>query len=328
MGADLPKAISGLPSRSDLARELADRYGVTPSSSLAEVASRVSSKGGRFEIVDFIRNALNPPHKSPQTFHQEVAELVKGGEIKVILTTAYDDLLEEAFRGADIRYNRVINGVDVPFIRPTWPTLIKLYGDAEQPDSLVVTDRDHSNLLRDREKEALVDEVRRTFRNNTILFIGYNLADPDFRFLFDQIAGTRFARTAYAVWPGLPEEDIRLWHSQGIVILDSEPSGIVDELAAPETAASDEAAMVEPGSAVDTAAIRQLLFDAFNDEELNAFCFDYFLPLYQDFTQGMSKSDKIQRLLDYSMRHNQIDRLLELVEERNPAQFERYKGET
>jgi hypothetical protein len=63
--------------------------------------------------------------------------------------------------------------------------------------------------------ERLLDEVRQAFRRNTVLFLGYNLADPDFRFLFDQVAESRFARTAYAVWPGLPEADVRMWQDGG-----------------------------------------------------------------------------------------------------------------
>jgi len=324
IGADLPQAISGLPPRADLAREMGRRYNVTELSSLAEVAARVGRAGSRFEFTDFIRNALNPTEKSPQPFHQRITDLIKSDNIKIVITIAYDNLLETAFRQAQLRFNRVVHSSDVSFIRPSWPTLIKLYGDIEQPESIVVTDQDHSNLLRDRDKEDLVNEVRRAFRSNTILFLGYNLADPDFRFLFDQIAQNRFARTAYAVWPGLPEENVLMWRDRGIVILDKDPLGTVEELTAPILAESNNSLKSEALPEFDTGAIRQLLFDAFDDEELNAFCFDYFLSLYQDFSQGMSKSDKIQRLLEYCAYQGQFDRLLASVKERNPYQFKRY----
>ena len=337
IGADLPQPITGLPSRSDLAWEMGRRFGVTSSSSLAEVAARVSRAGNRFEFTEFIRNSLSPADISPRLFHQRIVELVKGDDMKTVITIAYDRLLEMAFQQAKLRLNRVVRGSDVSFIRPSWPTLIKLYGDIEQPESLVVTDQDHSNLLRDRDKEALVDEVRRAFRNNTILFLGYNLADPDFRFLFDQIAQDRFARTAYAVWPGQPEEDVQMWRDRGIVILDEDPFGIVDEptelsVAAKRSASGTSAPILgrkagpsnEASPEHDTAAIRRLLFDAFSDEELMTFCFDHFQSIYQDFVSGMSKSEKIQRLLDYCARHGQFERLLDLVREQNPYQYGRY----
>jgi hypothetical protein len=182
IGADLPREVTGLPSRADLARELARRKGLDESLSLAEVAQRVSQVGNRWEFTDFVRNALDTTGKSPQPFHRRIVELVKTHQIETLITTAYDNLLELAFQEAGVGINRVVRGNDVSFIHPDRPTLIKLYGDAQQPDTLVVTDRDHSDLLRDREKEPLVDEVRRAFRRNTVLFLGYNLSDSDFRY--------------------------------------------------------------------------------------------------------------------------------------------------
>ena len=167
--------------------------------------------------------------------------------------------------------------------------------------------------------------------------MGYNLADPDFRFLFDEFAQNRFARTAYAVWPGLPEDDVQMWRDRGIVILDQDPFGTQGDLS--DLSVSDQGAESasastnvsvpadfndETGPKFNTAAIRQLLFEAFSDEEINTFCFDYFLPLYQNFAQGMSKSDKIQQLLDYCARHGELERLLLLVKEENPYQYGRY----
>ena len=227
LGADLPRDVTGLPSRADLAREMAWHHQLDESLSLAEVAQRVSQAGNRFEFTDFIRNALDTTGKSPSVFHQGVVALVKAHGISTIITTAYDNLLEVAFQQVGVGINRVVRGSDLSFIRPDRPTLIKLYGDAQQPETLVVTDRDHSQLLRDRDKEDVIDAVRHTFKRNTILIYGYNLSDPDFKFLFDQIAESQFARLAYAVWPGLPEADKQMWRDRGIVILEEDPLNVL-----------------------------------------------------------------------------------------------------
>ncbi len=233
LGSDLPCEITGLPSRADLARDLARCKGLDEALPLSEVAQRVSQAGNRWEFTDFIRNALDTTGKSPQPFHWRVVNLVKGHQIETLITTAYDNLLELAFQQVGVGINRVVRGSDVSFINPNRPTLIKLYGDAQQPETLVVTDRDHSDLLRDRKREPLLDEVRRAFRRNTVLFLGYNLTDPDFRFLFDQIAESRFARIAYAVWPGLPEADVRMWRDRGIVILEADTLEILGQAQIP-----------------------------------------------------------------------------------------------
>lgn len=223
IGADLPREITGLPSRADLARTLARRKELDESLSLAEIAQRVSRGGNRWEFTNFLRTQLDMFGQSPLPFHHRIVKLVESHRLNILIVTAYDNLLNLAFQQAGIKFNQVVGGDDVNFIAPDRPTLIKLYGDILQPDTLIVTDQDHTDLLRNRDKEQLIDEVKRAFLHNTVLFIGYNLADSDFRLLFDQIAQSRFARTAYAVWPGLPEVDVRMWRDRGIVVLEADP---------------------------------------------------------------------------------------------------------
>ena len=71
--------------------------------------------------------------------------------------------------------------------------------------------------------------------------------------------------------------------------------------------------------------IRRLLSAALSDEELTTFCFDHFAEVYEDLSAGMSKGQKIQRLLDHCARHGQIDRLLALIREQNPVQYQRFR---
>jgi hypothetical protein len=244
IGADLPRKITGLPSRADLARELARRKGrarsrVDTSLSLAEVAQRVARGGNRWDFTAFIRDQLDTTGKSPQPFHRRIVEMVQEHEIKTLITTAYDNLLELAFQEVGIPINRVVRGSDVSFIAHDRPTLIKLYGDIQQPNTLVVTEDDHYDLWRDRDKEDLLHEVRTVLRRQTVLFLGYNLADPDVNLLWREVldrAG-RFNRTAYAVWPGLPEGEVRMWRDRGILILDEDPLGVLSGLDAPSAPA-------------------------------------------------------------------------------------------
>jgi hypothetical protein len=52
----------------------------------------------------------------------------------------------------------------------------------------------------------------------------------------------------------------------------------------------------------NTADIRRFLTEAFSDEELRTFCFDYFRDVYEEFAAGMSKRDRIQRLIECCAR--------------------------
>ncbi len=63
----------------------------------------------------------------------------------------------------------------------------------------------------------------------------------------------------------------------------------------------------------DTASLRRNLEQRFSDQELTALCFDYFPSVHNQFTVGMTKGNKIQLLLDYCQRQDQILKLQKLI---------------
>ena len=77
----------------------------------------------------------------------------------------------------------------------------------------------------------------------------------------------------------------------------------------------------------NTAVIRDLLTAALDDETLTALCFDHFRPVYDQFAAGMSRPDKIQRLLDHCHRHDGFALLLTHIEARNPTQHAQFAGQ-
>ncbi len=80
-----------------------------------------------------------------------------------------------------------------------------------------------------------------------------------------------------------------------------------------------------PAPAYNTAAVRDLLMAAFSDEELTTFCFDYYRPVQEQFSTGMSRPDKVQRLVEHCERHGEMKQLLARVEQANPYQYNRFK---
>jgi hypothetical protein len=233
IGADFPQAVTGLPSRADLAQALAQRHGLPAGLTLAQVAQRVSRAGNRYEFTSFLRDALSRAGQAPTPFHQRLANLIQTHNLKTIITAAHDDLLEQALRQAGVPFHTVINNSDARFIQPDRLNLIKLYGAVDRPDSLIVTEQDHTQLLRDQNRDEVLSEVRRALAQNSVYFLGYNLADPSFTFIYDQIAENRFARTAYALWPGLDKVEVQMWRDRGLMILADDPLNMVSGAAVP-----------------------------------------------------------------------------------------------
>jgi hypothetical protein len=69
--------------------------------------------------------------------------------------------------------------------------------------------------------------------------------------------------------------------------------------------------------------IRALLTAGFTDEELRILCFEEpeFRVVYENWPRGASRATFVQDLIDRAERRVQLDRLLELAKEQNPAQY-------
>jgi hypothetical protein len=238
LGADLPQELTGLPGRSELADRLAQQSGLAPGERLATVAQQVMDHGNRWEFTELIRRELEAAALGASPFYDAFAALILQAELELVITTAYHRLLEAALRAAGTPFNLVIREQDLRFSQPDRTTLIKLYGDIEQVDTLVVTEQDHNALLRGRDRPELVDEVRRAFRRNAVLFVGYDLADPDVSAWFDEVAGDRFQAGAYAVWSGMSIRQAEsLRSNRGLTVIDAPPLGILRALSAGEAPA-------------------------------------------------------------------------------------------
>ena len=81
----------------------------------------------------------------------------------------------------------------------------------------------------------------------------------------------------------------------------------------------------EMESQYNTDIIRELLNAAFSDEELTAVCFDFFKPVHDDFTVGVSRLTKIQLLLAHCTRYDKLENLLQIVQTKNSAQYAKFE---
>lgn len=99
--------------------------------------------------------------------------------------------------------------------------------------------------------------------------------------------------------------------------------------ATPSASAPAAPAPAPPTPPVDynIPAIRRLLKAAFDDEALDIFCYDYYRDVHGSFSQGMSRTAKIQRLIEHCERNLAFASLLERIEQENPAQYERFKSQ-
>ncbi|MFZ1397290.1 MAG: TIR domain-containing protein [Candidatus Promineifilaceae bacterium] len=72
---------------------------------------------------------------------------------------------------------------------------------------------------------------------------------------------------------------------------------------------------------------RKFLQEFFSDEELTNFCFDYFPLVYNDFTVGMPKSQKVRMVVEKSQRRGGFDELLAALERERPKSYAEHFAE-
>ncbi len=90
--------------------------------------------------------------------------------------------------------------------------------------------------------------------------------------------------------------------------LDAAPSGII------------------PGKVpYNTAEIRKLLREGLSDQDLNDLCMDNFRIVYDQFSSGMTKQQKIHSLIEHCSRRNKFPQLLDLVKGLSPEKYAEYE---
>ena len=120
--------------------------------------------------------------------------------LPVYITTNYDDLMMTALESAGkkprlelCRWNRAVAGLESVFDRksrfaptPETPLVYHLHGHVSMPDSLVLTEDDYVDFLVNlaKDENLLPPRVKEAIAGSSLLFVGYKLADINFRVLF------------------------------------------------------------------------------------------------------------------------------------------------
>lgn len=128
--------------------------------------------------------------------HRILAEL----PLPVYMTTNYDDFMVRALRACKkdprremCRWNRFIRDHPSMFDKESYfeptvanPVVFHLHGHDEVPESLVLTEDDYFDFLVNVSKEQglIPPRIQRALTGSSILFVGYAIADWNFRVLF------------------------------------------------------------------------------------------------------------------------------------------------
>jgi tetratricopeptide (TPR) repeat protein len=134
-----------------------------------------------------------------------------------IVTTNYDDLLERAFQDRrSIR--RIIWDADLTQRRsPNDLPVIKMHGDLQSRDSIVLTEDDYHQY--NDKRPGMVVKIRQLLVEHPLLFVGFGFSDPNVgavdRWIRDTIHRVRLPALALTHGEKFPSEE-QMWKERGI----------------------------------------------------------------------------------------------------------------
>lgn len=190
-----------LPLGADIARQWAkdNDYPFEDSNNLIKVAQFLAVESypmfPKDEIVEqFRRLNASPDFNDVNEPHRVLAEL----PLPIYLTTNYDDFMTRALRRNKMRdpkreicrWNMLARNEPSLFdsgYQPTAanPVVFHLHGHTELPSSIVLTEDDYFDFLVNVSTDPLLipQRIQTALKETSVLFIGYGLADWNFRVL-------------------------------------------------------------------------------------------------------------------------------------------------
>ena len=193
-------AAGTLPVASDIAKRWAEAsgYPLNDPHDLARVAQYVAVRMGdamipKERICEELANYSSPDFSQPDEPHGFLASL----PLPVFVTTNYDDFMAQALRrnakeprleicrwnqSPAVKAERVVLTPGV-IPTPAVPVVFHLHGRLSVPESLVLTEDDYLDFLVavSKEPKLLPHQIQRALAGSSLLFIGYRLADWNFR---------------------------------------------------------------------------------------------------------------------------------------------------
>jgi hypothetical protein len=104
-----------------------------------------------------------------------------------VITTNYDNLYEAAAREAGKPLERVVRPEQLPRIPQDSPRLLKLHGDVEAPEAIVLTREDYRKWQR--EASGFKAKVVVTLQESVCVFVGYGVGDENLHEILNIIEG-------------------------------------------------------------------------------------------------------------------------------------------
>lgn len=176
----------GLPDWDTLIAHIAEELGYDPKifatygNHLALAEFYKKKKGGLGALRSWMDREWHKP--TTDISKSDIHQLITQGNFSRIYTTNYDRWLEYAHDAFGVKYDKIASVADLVSVTEGHRQIIKLHGDFDADDSLVLDETSYFQRL---DFDTPLDiKLRNDVLGSSVLFIGYSLNDLNIRLLF------------------------------------------------------------------------------------------------------------------------------------------------
>lgn len=144
-----------------------------------EFISEYEKLNGKTFMIKYLYEFLNIKNIRPGDAHKAFNQF----PAKTIITTNFDNLIEKSFED-DTNYLKIYESKDFQFTDPEKVNIIKLHGDFDKKDSIVITASDYEKVGNN---SLYRNNIKHIIITNHVFYICYSYRDPDLQSVIDQL---------------------------------------------------------------------------------------------------------------------------------------------
>lgn len=171
---------------------------------------------GRPKLIERLSELLLVNESRPGKVHCAFCSI----PFDVVCTTNFDFLLERQYELTPRPCTPIVDEEQLSVrVSAASASLLKLHGDLNHPNRLVVTEEDYDGFLS--RYPLVATHLSNYLITRTAVLIGYSLDDPDFRQLW-QVIGDRLGksrRMAYTISVGAKEAEVARYNRRGVKVV-------------------------------------------------------------------------------------------------------------
>lgn len=210
----LPQGIS-IPDWNELGRQIAEYILDYEYTNAIDALSLFEVHFSRVRLIELLAKKLHINELKPGETHRSFCNVF----FDTICTTNFDFLLEHTLQETKRPHSIIVSEDRLPIDTYEKTKLIKLHGDFNHPERMVITERDYDVYLEN--NKVLATYISNLFITKTLFLVGYSFEDNDIRGLW-QIINSRLGqlhRPAYAVMVDASPIEISRFERRNIKVI-------------------------------------------------------------------------------------------------------------